>query len=268
MQGASPLVVAQITDTHLLAASEGELLGVPTAESFETVMRRVGALVPRPDLLLLTGDLSQDETLASYERLAAVIAPLNIATRWLPGNHDCLEVMAEVLCQPPISAEKSLSMGGWHVVLLDSLVPGEVYGHLSSQQLRWLDERLQDYRDLPTLVALHHPPLEIASAWIDRTCLQNPEDLFAVLDRHSQVRLTVFGHVHQDFVGERRGIRYLSSPSTSVQFRPRCQQFCLDDRHGPGFRLLFLYPDGRFETSIERVPLGERLIPNLSATGY
>ncbi len=267
MQGVSPLIAAQITDTHLLAASEGELLGLPTAKSFAAVIRRLKEVEPQPDLLLLTGDLSQDETVASYERLAAAVAPLGIATHWIPGNHDRLDFMAKVLCEPPISTERSLQVGGWHLILLDSSVAGKVHGRLSLESLQWLDEQLQNFQDLPTLVGLHHPPLDIASAWIDRSRLQNPEDLFAVLDRHPQVRLTIFGHIHQDFRSKRGGVCYMSSPSTSVQFRPQCQQFRLDNLD-PGFRLLFLYPDGSFETRIERVPLGESVSPNLSATGY
>lgn len=267
MQGSSPLLVAQITDTHLLAAGEGELLGVPTAESFAAILGRLQALKRQPDLLLLTGDLSQDETPTSYERLAAGIAPLGIPAYWLPGNHDRPELMEKILCTPPISPAKSLQAGGWQLLLLDSSVPGQVHGCLSERSLQWLDEQLQACGDRPVLVSLHHPPFEIDSAWIDRSRLQNPEDLFAVLDRYDCVRAVVFGHIHQDFSCERRGVRYLASPSTCIQFQPRCRQFRLDTSCTPGFRLLYLEASGRFETHVERVPLGAVKL-NLSATGY
>ena len=266
MQGSSPLLVAQITDTHLLAASEGKLLGVPTAESFAAILGRIQSLERQPDLLLLTGDLSQDETPASYERLAAEVGTLGIPTYWLPGNHDCPELMTEILCQPPISPAKTFQAGGWRSILLDSSVPGQVHGCLSDRSLQWLEAQLQLHPDVPTLVGLHHPPFEIDSAWIDYSRLKNPEDLFAILDRHAQVRVVVFGHIHQDFSYERRGVWYLASPSTCVQFQPRCRQFSLDDL-APGFRLLSLEADGRFETRIERVPLGAVRL-DLSATGY
>ncbi|MEO0947169.1 MAG: 3',5'-cyclic-AMP phosphodiesterase [Cyanobacteria bacterium J06641_5] len=265
MQGASPLLVAQITDTHLLAASEGALLGVPTTESCATILERVQSLDCQPDLLLMTGDLSQDETPASYERLAAKIGVLGIPAYWLPGNHDCWQLMEKILCEPPISTAKVFQKGGWQFILLDSSVPGQVHGCLSDLSLQWLDDQLQLQPDLPTLVSLHHPPFKIDSAWIDQSRLKNPEDLFAVLDRYAQVRLVVFGHIHQDFARERRGVRYLASPSTCVQFKPKSRRFCLDDL-APGFRLLSLHADGSVETCVERVPLTVRL--DLSATGY
>lgn len=265
MQGASPLLVAQITDTHLLAASEGTLLGVPTTESFAAILGRIQSLARQPDLLLMTGDLSQDETPASYARLAAAVGALGIPTYWLPGNHDRPELMEEILCEPPISTAKVLQVGAWQLILLDSSVPGQVHGCLSERSLQWLDAQLQLHPELPTLVGLHHPPFKIDSAWIDGSRLKNPEDLFAVLDRHEHVRIVVFGHIHQDFARERRGVSYLASPSTCVQFQPQSPRFSLDDL-APGFRLLSLQPDGSFETHVERVPLAVRL--DLSATGY
>jgi len=265
MQGSSPLLVAQITDTHLLAASEGTLLGVPTSESCAAILGCIRSLARQPDLLLMTGDLSQDETPASYERLAAEVGALGIPAYWLPGNHDCSQLMEKVLCKPPISTAKVLQAGGWQFILLDSSVSGQVHGCLCDRSLRWLDAQLQRHPDLPTIVSLHHPPFKIDSAWIDQSRLKNPEDLFAVLDRHTQVRIVVFGHIHQDFARDRHGVRYLASPSTCVQFQPQSQRFCLDDL-APGFRLLSLRADGSFETHVERVPLTVRL--DLSATGY
>jgi Icc protein len=58
----------------------------------------------------------------------------------------------------------------------------------------------------------------------------------------------------------------MASPSSSVQFKPRSQQFALDEMQPPGFRLLWLYPDGKFETDVKRVEFNYRL--DLAATGY
>lgn len=262
---AAPLAIAQITDTHLLASEAGTLLGVPTADTCAAVLQQVGSLHPQPDLLLLTGDLSQDESVASYHRLQSLLKPLGIPSYWLPGNHDVLAAMQAGLPAPPLSADKILNAGGWQLLLLNSAVPGKVSGYLSPETLAQLEQNLTAARDRPTLIAFHHPPLPVGAAWIDQSRLQNAAELFSVLDRHPQVRLVISGHVHQDSRQQRGSVCYLTAPSTCVQFKPNCDRFTLDDR-SPGFRLLYLYPDGSFETQIQRVPLSLNL--NLAATGY
>lgn len=91
------LLIAQITDTHLFAESDQCLLGLKTIESLRTVLNQVDALEQRPDLLLLTGDLSQDGSAESYQTLQELLIPLGIPAYWIPGNHDCPATMERVL---------------------------------------------------------------------------------------------------------------------------------------------------------------------------
>jgi Icc protein len=265
MSQATPLFVAQITDLHLFADAQQELLGLQTFHSFQAILTRVQQLQPRLDLLLLTGDLSQDETVQSYECVKQCIAPLGIPTYWIPGNHDDVPIMQRVFTQPPFSSDKVFYRGGWNFILLNSGVPGYVHGYLSATTLEWLDQQLYQQDNHPTLVALHHPPFIVGSDWLDGSTLQNPEELFAVLDRHPQVKLVLCGHVHQEFQRERRGVFYLTTPSTCIQFKPRSHQFALDTAQ-PGFRLLKIYADGRWETKVERVEIAYQ--PNFASTGY
>ncbi|HCF27737.1 MAG TPA: 3',5'-cyclic-AMP phosphodiesterase [Cyanobacteria bacterium UBA11049] len=252
MNQKSPLIVAQITDTHLFATDEQQMLGLTTYDSFQAIVTHLRQLQPKPDILLLTGDLSQDETNESYQRVKEIISPLEIPTYWIPGNHDDLTLMQQVLNQSPIFVDKSFTVGEWHFLLLSSWVPGQVYGKLSGASLEWLEQQLQLIGDKPTLISLHHPPCAIASDWMDRIKLQNPEEFFAIIDRYPQVKLVLFGHIHQAFEARRYGVRYLGSPSTCVQFKPESVEFALDSIQ-PGFRLLTLNSDGTFETKIERV---------------
>ena len=260
----SPLLIAQITDIHMFADEDQELLGLSTTQSFQAVLERL-SLQPQLDLLLLTGDLSQDGKPESYRHVQNLLSPLRIPTYWLPGNHDCLPAMEQVLNRGLISPHKTFEQGGWNFVLLNSSVPGCVHGHLSAETLGWLDFRLGLVSNKPTLIALHHPPIAVNSTWLDTSTLQNPEELFAVLDRHPQVKLVLFGHIHQEFNRQRRGVHYLGTPSTCIQFEPRSSDFALDQEE-PGFRLLNLYADGSWETKIERVKICCQL--DLAATGY
>jgi Icc protein len=265
MSQASPLLIAQVTDIHLFANPSKELLGLPTIQSFQAVLEQLQQLSPLPDILLLTGDLSQDGKSESYECLQEWLKPLGIPTYWLPGNHDEPQVMEQVLNQAPIFSQKSFQAGGWQFLLLNSAVCGSVHGQLSPESLDWLNLQLQATSERPTLIGLHHPPFLVHSDWLDSSTLQNSEELFEVIDRYPQVRLVIFGHIHQEFERSRRGITYLGTPSTCIQFMPNSQKFSLDQTK-PGFRLLNLYPNGMFKTKIERVAYTHQL--DTTAMGY
>ena len=258
MSQAPPLVIAQLTDLHLFASASKELLGLPTAKSFDAVLEQLQKLVPQPDLLLLTGDLSQDGKPESYQYLQESLKLLGIPTYWLPGNHDEPTVMEQVLNQTPISPEKSFQAGDWQFLLLNSAVSGCVYGQLSPESLDWLDWQLKRTSTRPTLISLHHPPFLVNSDWLDGSTLKNREELFAVIDRHPQVRLVVFGHIHQEFDRSRHGVHYLGCPSTCIQFLPESKNFALDKTE-LGLRVINLYPDGTFKTKVERVAFAHLL---------
>ncbi|MBW4465860.1 MAG: 3',5'-cyclic-AMP phosphodiesterase [Pegethrix bostrychoides GSE-TBD4-15B] len=255
--------VVQLSDTHLFSDSNRELLGVPTADSLVTVLDAVRQV--QPELLLLTGDLSQDETAPSYERLRDLVLPLNIPTYWLPGNHDQPDLMAQILENSSISSRKLFDHHGWNFVLLNSAQPGKVDGYLSPEILSNLERQLQSLPSQPTLIALHHPPCPIGSDWMDQISLRQPDDFCSIVERHPQVKLVLFGHIHQEFSATRAGVQYLGCPSTCVQFKPQNSVFAIDDQQ-PGFRLLQLYADGRAKTSIQRVNYCPTL--DLAAHGY
>ncbi|MBF2025168.1 MAG: 3',5'-cyclic-AMP phosphodiesterase [Oscillatoriales cyanobacterium C42_A2020_001] len=259
------LLVAQITDIHLFAESDKRLLGLQTLESFQTVLYQVKDLERQPNLLLLTGDLSQDGSAESYQTLQAMVQPLGIPTYWVPGNHDDPAVMAQVLKRSPVSDQKSFRAGGWRFLLLDSCVPGCVYGSISSASLEWLDAELSQFRDEPTLITFHHPPFLVGCDWMNDIGLQNANELFAICDRHPQIKVVLFGHIHQEFYRQRNGVHYLGTPSTCIQFKPNSSSFSLDEEQ-PGLRLVNLFPDGSWESAVQRTLYVCE--PDLTAAGY
>lgn len=244
--------VVQLTDTHLFEDDTQTSKGVATVRSFEAVLAHMQR-VSQPDLILLTGDLSQDETAGSYQRLYRAIAPLNIPAYWIPGNHDQPPLMQQVLSQPPFSADKRIDAGEWVILLLNSAVPEQVHGELSAESLAWLKDNLESAGSRPVLISLHHPPVTIGSAWMDRINLRNADVFQHVIRPFPSVKGVLCGHIHQEFDQAIAGVRYLATPSTCVQFQPNFDECMIDGDRPPGFRQLTLHPDGSFATHVIRV---------------
>ncbi len=267
---AAPAHLLHITDTHLFANRDGRLLNVNTYDALAAVL--ADALQVPPDAIVATGDLAQDGTAAAYGHLTTLLETVTAVcdrfppVYWLPGNHDVPPVMRTMLVRPPMRPVPEAIIGNWYVILLDSTVPEEVSGRLSDEELVRLDAGLARHADHPALICLHHNPLAVGARWMDEIGLTNAAAFFEVLDRHPHVRAVLWGHVHQEIDTERHGVRLLASPSTCIQFKPKASEFSLDQR-APGYRRVWLYPDGRLETQVLYIQ-GFTGCADVDATGY
>jgi Icc protein len=267
-----PVTLLHLTDMHLYAHAGGTLLGVDTAASFQAVLRHVIDSGRCIDRILATGDLSQDGSHASYVRFLSMTAALGTPLHALPGNHDVRAPFHEVLAA---QAAPVVDCGAWRIVLLDSLVPGTDGGHLAEDQLDLLRDAGQIGPDRHLLVALHHNPIPMDSAWLDPMQVDNAPMLFDILAGLPRARALVWGHVHQAHdsrlpaTAQPAGLHLMSTPSTCFQFLPRSTRFSLDTAP-PGYRWIMLHPDGRIETEVVRIPAlpPEAGHPQLNSSGY
>lgn len=258
-----PLDLLQLTDSHLVSDPDGTLMGVPLRDSLRDVIDV--ARSEEPDLVLVTGDLSHDGTPASYGAVAEELEPMGAPIVGLPGNHDEPDVMAEAMERPPFRADRVFTAGGWRFVLLDSSVAGGDHGRLSDATVERLDAELSAHPSRPTLVALHHSPVPVGSAWLDPINLRAPDDFRDVVESHPQVQTVLFGHVHQSVEARWGSIDLYGCPSTCFQFTPNRDTFALDSA-SPGYRTLTLHADGTVETTLHRVAVPYTV--DATATGY
>ncbi len=246
----------QFTDTHLYAQPEHALYGLNTDRTCRQVLASARRAQRAADLVLLTGDLVHDASPQGYQRLAAHVAQLGSPALALAGNHDEPALMARLWQDGPVSYRPEQALGSWRIVLLNSHVPGRDHGRLGGEQLAAMDEGLAAHSHRYTLVCIHHHPVPVGSEWMDAIGLQDADELWGVLNRHRQVRGVLWGHVHQTYDGEHNGIRLMGTPSTCMQFKPRCAEFELDPLP-PGYRWLELGPEGEIETGVVRVQTGK-----------
>ena len=259
--------LVQLTDTHLCKAQGGKLLGMDTDHSLQAVIDLVQLERPDIDLLLGTGDLSDQGAMEAYRRLQEYFAQLTDASCWLPGNHDDRANM-ELVADSPLRLCREIRLGCWQVVMLDSQVPGEVGGRLGPPELALLQAALGAAagQGLYSLVCLHHQPVPIGCEWLDEQMVADAAEFFAVLDRFPGVRGVLWGHVHQQVDRRHGNIQLMASPSTCVQFAPGSAGFKADALP-PGYRWLDLHEDGSLHTGVSRVH-GVSFTVDLDSGGY
>lgn len=262
-----PLRIVQLSDFHLFDNPQGQLLGVNTYEALQGVVEHARQQAGPIDLVLATGDISQDGSAQSYQHAQTLLQPLQAPMVFLPGNHDDLAAMRSVLgSQMAAITDRS----DWRIVALDSHVAGSDEGFLGEDQLALLEQAAQTERWV--LVAMHHNPVPMGSAWLDPMMIANANELLALCERQEQIRGLLWGHVHQEMdtvqvLGpQRRQLQLMACPATCLQFGPRSQQFALDNID-PGYRILDLQPNGQIQTRLQRVA-GLNIEPDLSSRGY
>lgn len=245
------VTVVQLSDSHLFASLDGRLLGMETDDSLQQVISGVVAEQSSIDLLLCTGDISQDGSIASYRRFAEMVETLDTPMRWFAGNHDERLALQQV-CAQTDRLEPIYDLGAWRIILLDSSVANKVYGKLAEDQLLVLEQALAAAGDRHVLIGLHHHPVPINSRWMDKIGLRNAADMLSIIRRYDNVKAVIWGHVHQEFDQQHNGVRWLAAPSTCVQFAPHSEDFAVDTQ-APGYRWLRLYDDGQLQTAVSRV---------------
>lgn len=245
------LRILQLTDCHLGGDSGESLLGLNTAATLNDVLGRIAVEHKAFDLIVNTGDTSNDGSIASYERFLSAARHKFPGAKlaWLPGNHDDPTSMKAVKERPFCDY---LRLGSWNLILLNSRVPFEERGELSPAELHRLEGLLQSDPQSPTLIFLHHQLVPVGSAWIDQYVVGNASEFFTIIDRFDNIKAVSWGHVHQEFFTVRNGVDLLATPSTCVQFKPLSDDFLVDTIM-PGYRIYKLQTSGVYQTSVGRV---------------
>ncbi len=244
----------QITDTHIFADEKETLDGIDTQSSLKEVLNLARKNDWPVDAVLVTGDLAHDPVTVAYERLLELLTNIGKPVFCIPGNHDDPDVMFQVLNKQNVHTSKSLEIGQWLIIMLDTFMPNTHThaGYLIQDELDFLDNILNENLDKHVLVCLHHPPVEIGSVWMDSMRLNNPEDFFNVLDEYDHIKAVLWGHIHQEFTSERHGVTLMATPSTCVQFMPGAGQYTKDGR-AAGYRHLRLNASGEINSVIRRL---------------
>ncbi|GAA2691193.1 metallophosphoesterase [Actinoplanes palleronii] len=223
--------ILHLSDTHVTAAAGVNRDGIDAREALRGMLLDC-AEVPGLDVVLVTGDVADDGSVTAYRDVLAMVGGFarerRVPVVFTTGNHDERGAFTEVLGSGHLGADgrdgavewlRSAGgeraavtvVGGYRIITLDSLVPGEPYGWISPVQRDWLRGVLArtPYR---SILAFHHPPLAVPGVLAQEAMgLRDGDDLAAVI-AGTDVGLILCGHFHSQVSGFLAGVPVWVTP--------------------------------------------------------
>ena len=141
------VLIAQITDLHIDEPGAFMRRFVDANTKLETAIGYLHARRERPDLVLATGDLTNDGRPEQFRLLKELLERLQIPIYLIPGNHDEREEFRSAFSDRPwmpASGPIDYVIDDYPVRLIgmDTSEPGRHDGTLDDDQLTWLDSTL------------------------------------------------------------------------------------------------------------------------------
>lgn len=214
------MLIAQITDIHL--GFEPNNPAEFNRKRLDQTLRALSALKPRPDLLMMTGDLADTgDDSVSYRRLKSAVSNLPFPVWYCMGNHDSRDPFVKHFPHVPMVdgfVQYVIEDYPVRIIVLDTLEVGRHGGGFCEVRANWLRDRLAEAPDRPTILVLHHPPIESGLSWMT----ENPEAEWVVrlrdiVSAHPNIVAMLAGHLHRPVVTEWAGTTLAVCPSTAPQ---------------------------------------------------
>jgi Icc protein len=121
---------------------------------------------------------------------------------WAIGNHDGREQFRAILPDVPTDEhgfiQYEMDHGEVRWIVLDTLDEGRHGGMICEERAAWLEQRLGERTEVPTIIVLHHPPVDTGIDWMSAlSCEAWVQRLDAAIRPAKQVVAMIAGHVHR-----------------------------------------------------------------------
>jgi len=218
------MLIAHLTDLHVRPHGLPAYRTAETNMLTERAIEAVLALDPRPDLVLITGDHTDNGLVAEYENLKRMLSRLPMPVWLIPGNHDRRENLKQVLAgYPGLSDEPTFAqwvtdLGPIRMIGLDTVLPKSGAGRLCPERLAWLEQKLAEDSARTTIVAMHHPAFLCGLHHMDRiNLIEGAAEFEAIVRRNPQIVRILAGHHHRPIQALFAGTLAMVAPSVAHQ---------------------------------------------------
>ncbi len=215
------MIIAQLTDLHIGFA--GKTAFCKNSARLRQVLTELKSMTRQPDLLLITGDLVEIGAHWAYDKLRRELKQIDLPCYFAMGNHDDRSAFAEAFPNAEFNGgflQYVIEDPSLRIIVLDTLEPGRHGGAFCSGRAAWLETELAKHPARPTLIALHHPPIETGIAWMtarddDGWVLR----LKNIIARYDNVVQVISGHIHRPIFKRFAETNLSVSPAIAPQIK-------------------------------------------------
>lgn len=212
--------IIHLSDLHL-TDHDTEIWGVNPQINFAKSLDKIAQL-NNIDAIIVSGDISNDGSLWSYEYFDNEISKLKIPTYCCMGNHDSLEVMNGKYKAKFYKYIPQTIINDWNFIFINSIIEDDIEpnknkarGAIKKNDLLYIENELK--KGLPSCIVFHQPPLE-PGGWLNKKILDNRDAFNKIIYKYDNAKLVLYGHIHCSIENRINGIVYSSSPSTAFAF--------------------------------------------------
>lgn len=220
------MLIAQLSDLHLCPPGQLALRVVDTIALSRAAVETIKGLPRRPDLVVISGDLTESGLPEEYRLLREMLDDLGLPVLIVPGNHDHRETLRTELDLGPHAVTEGgfvqfvADIGNLRLIGLDTVEPGISAGALCAERLDFLDRALSEAKGRDVLLFMHHPPFSCALPYMDGVMLRRGADALAeIIDRHGHVQRLFCGHHHRPIQTRFAGTVAQVAPGIAHQVR-------------------------------------------------
>ncbi len=241
--------IIQITDCHLYQDPKQRLCGlINTNDTLLDVLAVVKK--ENPDLVIASGDLSDDGSKESYQRLQGYLGELDCDVYTIYGNHDHPANFDQYLIGGNVKKSNIFCSDVATLIFINSFKENTSSGYITDDEFLQLEDSLKKYDNCILVVHHHFLPLKNIEPQVenimDRYIMENGRELFDVIPRYkSKIKFCVTGHVHNFYQSEVDGVKIYSCPSTCAQFSKTAEHL-IEAKKKPAF-LIYNFKNGNYE---------------------
>jgi len=222
--------IVHISDTHI------SRIGPFYLPTFQKAIQVIQKLSPQPDVIIHSGDITDNGVLSDYEYAAELLSNLKGPTIYAPGNHDERNYGHSLFKDFFGPSDQEKRFGDLLIVALNSPQPDRDDGRLGRRRQQYLESLLQrTTKDMFRVIVFHHHLIPVPHSGRESNVLEDAGDVLDIVIK-GQVNLVLMGHRHV-----RRAIRIegtvLSNAGTVSSWRTR-------GRFGHSFNIIDLLSDG------------------------
>ena len=199
------MIIAQISDTHLLPLTDNDPVALRRAENLQRCVNTINMMPDQPDAVVHTGDMINFSAQNGYGLAGEILSDLKAPFYPTIGNRDSrVDLINQFLLPDIVGSNGSfcqyrVRMKNADLISVDTKSDTLRIGTSCEARIEQLEKLLQHDTSKPVFIFLHHPPAPVKT-------LKNPlqfesaqhasafSDLF---DRYDNIVRILCGHTHR-----------------------------------------------------------------------